>query len=49
MIICTPVQAYYKGGDVKVKISDYYSRAANGGVGATKAAGNYAASILSNC
>ncbi len=43
MIICTPVQSYYKGGDVKVKISDYYSRAANGGVGATKAAGNYAA------
>ena len=43
MIICTPVQAYYKGGEVKVKISDYYSRAANGGVGATKAAGNYAA------
>jgi branched-chain amino acid aminotransferase len=43
MIICTPVQAYYKGGDVKVKISDHYSRAANGGVGATKAAGNYAA------
>jgi branched-chain amino acid aminotransferase len=26
-----------------VKISDHYSRAANGGVGATKAAGNYAA------
>lgn len=45
MIICTPVQAYYKGGEVKVKISDYYSRAANGGVGATKAAGNYAASF----
>jgi branched-chain amino acid aminotransferase len=43
MIICTPVQAYYKGGDVKVKISDHFSRAANGGVGATKAAGNYAA------
>ena len=45
MIICTPVQAYYKGGDVKVKISDYFSRAANGGVGATKAAGNYAGSF----
>lgn len=43
MIICTPVQAYYKGGEVKVKISDHFSRAANGGVGATKAAGNYAA------
>lgn len=45
MIICTPVQAYYKGGEVKVKISDYFSRAANGGIGATKAAGNYAASF----
>ncbi len=45
MIICTPVQAYYKNADVKVLISDYYSRAANGGVGATKAAGNYAASF----
>ncbi len=45
MIICTPVQGYYKNADVKVKISDHYSRAANGGVGATKAAGNYAASF----
>ena len=32
MIITAPVQAYYKG-DVKVKIADYYSRAANGGFG----------------
>ncbi|CEN40243.1 branched-chain amino acid aminotransferase [Capnocytophaga cynodegmi] len=40
-IITSPVQAYY-GGDVKVKIADYYSRAANGGFGAAKAAGNYA-------
>lgn len=41
MIICSPVQSYY-GGEVKVKIADYYSRAANGGFGAAKAAGNYA-------
>ena len=41
MIITAPVQAYYKG-DVKVKIADYYSRAANGGFGFAKAAGNYA-------
>lgn len=41
IIITSPVQAYY-GGDVKVKIADYYSRAANGGFGAAKAAGNYA-------
>ena len=45
MIICTPVQGYYKDAEVKVKISDHYSRAANGGVGATKAGGNYAASF----
>ena len=30
---------------VAVKISDYYSRAANGGVGFAKAAGNYAAAF----
>lgn len=41
MIITAPVQAYYSG-DVKVKIADYYSRAANGGFGFAKAAGNYA-------
>lgn len=41
MIICSPVQSYY-GGEVNVKIADYYSRAANGGFGAAKAAGNYA-------
>lgn len=40
-IITSPVQSYYAG-NVKVKIADYYSRAANGGVGAAKAAGNYA-------
>ncbi|CEN45248.1 branched-chain amino acid aminotransferase [Capnocytophaga canis] len=41
IIITSPVQAYHSG-DVKVKIADYYSRAANGGFGAAKAAGNYA-------
>lgn len=41
IIITSPVQSYYSG-DVKVKIADYYSRAANGGFGAAKAAGNYA-------
>lgn len=43
MIICAPAQSYYSGADVRVKISDYYSRAASGGVGYAKAAGNYAA------
>ena len=42
MIITSPVQSYYAGQEVKVKIADHYSRAANGGVGFAKAAGNYA-------
>ncbi|MDC0103373.1 branched-chain amino acid aminotransferase [Flavobacteriaceae bacterium] len=43
MIICAPVKAYYTGGDINVLIAEEYSRAANGGVGFAKAAGNYAA------
>lgn len=39
-IILSPAKAYYSG-EVKVLIADYYSRAANGGIGAAKAAGNY--------
>jgi branched-chain amino acid aminotransferase len=42
MIIMSPAQAYYSG-PVKVEIAEHYSRSANGGVGAAKAAGNYAA------
>jgi branched-chain amino acid aminotransferase len=42
MIILSPVSAYYSG-DVKVLIAEHFSRAANGGIGAAKAAGNYAA------
>ena len=42
MIIFSPSGKYYSK-DVKVVISEYYSRAANGGVGAAKAAGNYGA------
>lgn len=41
MIICAPAQSYYTG-EVKVKIAEHYSRAANGGFGFAKAAGNYA-------
>ena len=41
MIILSPVKAYYSG-EVKVLIAEHYSRAANGGIGAAKAAGNYA-------
>ena len=42
MIILSPVNIYYSGG-VKVIIAEHFSRAANGGIGAAKAAGNYAA------
>lgn len=43
-IIATPAKSYYSE-PVSVKISDFYSRAASGGVGSAKAAGNYAASF----
>jgi branched-chain amino acid aminotransferase len=42
MIICAPASSYYSS-DVKVKIEKSFSRAAKGGVGYAKAAGNYAA------
>ncbi len=42
MILMSPVQAYYNK-DVKVIIAQEYSRSADGGVGAAKAAGNYGA------
>ncbi len=42
MIILSPARSYYSG-DVKVIIAEHYSRAANGGIGAAKAAGNYSA------
>jgi branched-chain amino acid aminotransferase len=42
IILFSPAQAYYSG-DVKVVIAEHYSRSADGGVGAAKAAGNYAA------
>ena len=41
MIICSPSAPYYPGG-VKVIVADKFSRAASGGVGYAKAAGNYA-------
>ncbi|KVV14864.1 branched-chain amino acid aminotransferase [Flavobacterium sp. TAB 87] len=41
MILLSPAQAYYAG-EVKVIVAEHYSRAANGGIGAAKAAGNYA-------
>lgn len=44
MIIASPVGAYYSK-PVRVKIETHYARAVKGGVGAAKAAGNYAASL----
>lgn len=43
-IVATPAKSYYSE-PVAVKISDHYSRSANGGVGFAKAAGNYGASF----
>lgn len=45
MILMSPAQAYYTG-DVRVEIAEHYSRSANGGVGAAKAAGNYGAQFF---
>lgn len=45
MIITSPVGAYYNE-PVKVKIEEHYTRAAIGGVGRAKAAGNYGASLF---
>ncbi|WP_185867304.1 branched-chain amino acid aminotransferase [Blattabacterium cuenoti] len=44
MIVSTPADAYYKH-PLKIKIEEKYSRSASGGVGFTKAAGNYASSF----
>jgi branched-chain amino acid aminotransferase len=41
MIILSPAKSYYSG-EVKVLIAEHFSRAANGGIGAAKTAGNYA-------
>lgn len=44
VIFTCPVGAYYSQ-PVRVKIEEYYTRAAQGGVGRAKTAGNYAASL----
>ncbi|BDC98322.1 branched-chain amino acid aminotransferase [Persicobacter psychrovividus] len=44
MIFCCPVGAYYSQ-PVSVKVEEEYSRAASGGTGEAKAAGNYAGSL----
>jgi branched-chain amino acid aminotransferase len=47
MIILSPVSAYYAEGlnPVKIYVEKEYVRAVRGGIGASKASGNYAASI----
>lgn len=42
LIICSPAKSYYSG-EVRVVFAEKFSRAANGGVGFAKAAGNYGA------
>jgi branched-chain amino acid aminotransferase len=43
MIICSPAKSYYDNSEFNVLIAENYSRAADGGVGYAKAAGNYGA------
>ena len=45
LIICSPSKSYYGDMEISVKIEEKYSRAAKGGVGYAKAAGNYAAAF----
>jgi len=44
LVITSPTSNYYSGA-IRVKIETQYSRAASGGIGAAKAAANYAASL----
>lgn len=46
-VICSPVGSYYSEGTepVRIWVEDRYTRAASGGLGATKAGANYAASL----
>ncbi|WP_185855659.1 branched-chain amino acid aminotransferase [Blattabacterium cuenoti] len=44
IVISTPVDSYYKK-PLKIKIEEKYSRSAPGGIGFTKASGNYASSF----
>jgi branched-chain amino acid aminotransferase len=48
LVIASPAGAYFKGGlkPVKIWLSEEYTRAAMGGTGAAKCAGNYAASLV---
>lgn len=45
IIFCSPVNAYYSE-PLKVKIETYYTRAAEGGTGSAKCAGNYGGALF---
>jgi branched-chain amino acid aminotransferase len=45
ILFCSPVAAYFSG-KLNVKIESLYVRSAEGGIGYSKAGGNYAASLL---
>ena len=45
IIICSPAKSYYNDSEFNVLIAEDFSRAANGGVGYAKAAGNYGGSF----
>lgn len=45
-IMTSPVREYFTGGTVRLKAERQYTRAAPGGMGHAKTAGNYAASLL---
>ena len=45
IVICSPAKSYYNESKFNVLIAEDYSRAANGGVGYAKAAGNYGSSF----
>ncbi|MEP9381299.1 branched-chain amino acid aminotransferase [Nocardioides sp. KR10-350] len=48
MVIASPAGAYFKGGvkPVRIWLSEHYTRAGRGGMGAAKTGGNYAASLV---
>lgn len=48
MVIASPAGAYFKGGlkPVTLWLSEHYTRAGRGGMGAAKTGGNYASSLL---
>jgi branched-chain amino acid aminotransferase len=48
MVICSPAGAYFKGGvkPVTLWLSEEYTRAGRGGMGAAKTGGNYASSLI---